>query len=131
MKRIIALTLITTALVATPVFAMNTDYSYLKFQDGFDEYTYQVKKTPQESDNTTDELHYTPRTASTNDTGLKYGAKMSYDEFRIPGVNLQANDSYSDYSEIHINPYYKNNVYFEKKGYRNEGFDEFYYVNER
>ena len=133
MKRL-ALTILLTTAITAPVFGMNTEYSYLKFQDGFDEYTYQVKKTPQSTDNPDDELHYTPRSVSANNAySTKYGAKMSYDEIRVPGVALQANDGYeqSTYSELHINPYYRNNVYYNPKGYRIEGFDEFYYVNER
>lgn len=58
---------------------------------------------------------------------------MSFDEFKIPGKDMKPNDSYEQYtySELHINQYYRESVYYNPKGYGIEGFDEFYYVNER
>ena len=134
MKRLTATIIIMTLLMVDPAMAMNTDYSYLKFQDGYDEYTYRTEKKAQEKDNTTDEYHISPGSVSGNTSySTKYGARMSYDEFRIPGKDMKPNDGYEQYtySELHINPYYRNNVYYNPKGYRIEGFDESYYVNER
>ena len=78
---------------------------------------------------TEDELHIYSNEYS---NPSNYGAKYSYDEFKVYGSDTPANDGHdeSTWGELHVNENFRQNVYYDasKENQRIKGFDEIRYV---
>lgn len=78
----------------------------------------------------TDDLHIY---SNDYNSPSNYGAKYSYDEFRVGGKDTLANDGYGEgaIDELHINENYRQYVWHPKnRGNRIKDFDEFKYPDE-
>lgn len=125
MKRIIALILIASITMTTPVYAMTPKKITNR---RIDEYRKYNKKGTKVTD--TDDLHIYSNKYKNPDKGY---SKFSYDEFSISGKETPANDRYKSgsFDEIHIPEPYQDDVWQpEEPVQRMNGFDEFHLPNE-
>ena len=119
MKRIIALILIASITMTTPVYAMTPKKITNRRIDEYRKYNKKGTKVTN-----TDDLHIYSNKYKNPDKGY---SKFSYDEFSISGKETPANDRYKSgsFDEIHIPDPYQDDVWKPEEPVQRLGIDEF------